>query len=169
MPGVERLKQRGEFLKVAGQGRKWAMPGLVLQALRRPDPDGADPDGRGNPDDARAGVRYGLTASRKVGGAVARNRARRRLRAIAEQWLPQAGQPDTDYVLIARAATVARPFAELEQDLQTALEKIRTARPAGARPSDSRPSGPRRTASRASRGRRSRPEGGLDGRQDGRP
>lgn len=110
MPGLERLKRRGEFLKVAGQGRKWATPGLVLQALSRPGP--------------QQGTRYGLTASRKVGGAVARNRARRRLRALAEHWLPVAGRADTDYVLIARSATVHRPFQELERDLQVALERV---------------------------------------------
>ncbi|WP_235017017.1 ribonuclease P protein component [Tistlia consotensis] len=127
---MERLKRRGEFLEVAGQGRKWAMPGLVLQALHRPD-DGRAP-------------RYGLTASRKVGGAVARNRARRRLRALAERWLPEAGQSGTDYVLIARAGTVTRPFDALEQDLRTALERVVAGRP--ARPSADRPRGGRREA-----------------------
>lgn len=125
MPAVERLKRRREFLEVAGQGRKWATPGLVLQALQRP------AERRDELPDAPSALRYGLTASRKVGGAVARNRARRRLRALAEQWLPRAGQPGTDYVLIARSSTVERPFAELEQDLRTALEKIVTARPGG--------------------------------------
>ena len=110
MPGVERLKRREEFLKVAGRGRKWATPGLVLQALHRPD--------------APTGLRYGLTASRKVGGAVERNRARRRLRALAERWLPLAGKPGTDYVLIARAATVKRPSEALERDLQDALARV---------------------------------------------
>lgn len=117
MPGVERLKRRREFLEVAGRGRKWAAPGLVLQALPR---QGAEPAET----PAGAGLRYGLTASRKVGGAVARNRARRRLRALAERLLPQVGRGDTDYVLIARAATVERPFAALEQDLKVALERV---------------------------------------------
>lgn len=130
MPAVERLKRRREFLEVAGQGRKWATPGLVLQALQRPAAQ----------QETLPALRYGLTASRKVGGAVARNRARRRLRALAEQWLPQAGRPGTDYVLIARSATVERPFAELEQDLRSALEKIVTARQGGGQ------RGPRRAA-----------------------
>ncbi|MEX2631633.1 MAG: ribonuclease P protein component [Tistlia sp.] len=124
MPGIERLKQRREFLTVAGQGRKWATPGLVLQALHRPE--------------AREGLRYGLTASRKVGGAVVRNRARRRLRALAERLLPEAGRGDTDYVLIARAATVARPFDALERDLMVALERVARPRPERRGP-DSRP------------------------------
>lgn len=132
MPGLQRLKRRGEFLKVAGQGRKWAMPGLVLQALARPD--------------SQTETRYGLTASRKVGGAVARNRARRRLRALAEHWLPRAGRAGTDYVLIARAATVSRQFAELERDLQAALERV-------GRPGPGRSSADRQA--QASRGRRS--------------
>jgi ribonuclease P protein component len=123
VPGIERLKQRREFLTVAGQGRKWATPGLVLQALHRPE--------------AQQGLRYGLTASRKVGGAVVRNRARRRLRALAERLLPAAGRLDTDYVLIARAATVARPAEALEQDLRTALERV--ARPRRRDPGQERP------------------------------
>lgn len=69
-------------------------------------------------------MRVGFTASRKVGGAVVRNRAKRRLRAAAAHILPDAGRPGTDYVLIARAATAARPFAALLDDLETALRRV---------------------------------------------
>ncbi|MBX6366688.1 MAG: ribonuclease P protein component [Rhodospirillales bacterium] len=107
---LTRLKRRAEFLRVAGGRRKWAAPGLLLQACRRE----ADDDG----------IRVGFTASRKVGGAVIRNRARRRLRAAAERILPCHAARGTDYVLIARADTPTRPFAALLADLETALKRI---------------------------------------------
>jgi ribonuclease P protein component len=114
MPQLEGLKTRPEFLRVAGKGRKWAMPGLVLQAYR-------DPSGR---DGEQRPLRVGFTASRKVGSAVPRNRARRRLRAVAAEVLPRSGRPGTDYVLIARAGTLGRPYAKLLADLETAVEKV---------------------------------------------
>ncbi len=74
-------------------------------------------------------MRVGYTASRKVGNAVVRNRAKRRLRAAAARILAERGRPGTDYVLIARATTAERPFAALVDDLETALGRIE----AGAR------------------------------------
>jgi ribonuclease P protein component len=107
---LTRLKRRAEFLRVAGGRRKWAAPGLVLQARRR--------------EAEENGIRIGFTASRKVGGAVLRNRARRRLKAAAEQVMTRHAAPATDYVLIARADTATRPFAALLADLETALKRL---------------------------------------------
>lgn len=108
-----RLKKRSEFLAAARRGRKAVTPGLVLQVLRRKAEEGAP-----------EGARLGLTASRKVGNAVTRNRARRRLRAAAGELLPALGRPGTDYVLIARGATPTRPYRELLGDLRDALGKV---------------------------------------------
>jgi ribonuclease P protein component len=69
-------------------------------------------------------VRVGFTASRKVGNAVMRNRAKRRLRAVASEVLGREGRPGIDYVLIARAGTGERPYRELVRDLETALRQI---------------------------------------------
>lgn len=118
MPALGRLKRRPEFLKVAAARSKWATPGLILQARRRPPREGVQDADR--PD----AVRVGFTVSRKVGNAVRRNRARRRLRAVAEAVLAERGQPGYDYVLIGRGATVERPFGALRQDLETALDRI---------------------------------------------
>ncbi len=116
---IGRLKRRPEFLRVARAGRKWAAPGVVLQAWSRP----AEIE---YGDAAPGDIRFGLTASRKVGGAVVRNRARRRLRAAAVEILPESGRPGYDYVLIARVGTVKRPYRELLQDLRTAVGRVET-------------------------------------------
>jgi ribonuclease P protein component len=108
-----RLKIRADFLGVAGSRMRAAMPGLLLQAA---------PRSRRAADETS--VRVGFTASRKVGNAVVRNRVKRRLRAAASEVLPGAGRPGTDYVLVARAATVDRPYRALVEDLQRALRRV---------------------------------------------
>ena len=106
------LRQRREFLRLASQGRKIAMPGLVLQAAPTPivKMTGSKPiDQQGAPQ-----IRVGFTASKKIGNAVARNRAKRRLRALAADIIGRHGQYPMDYVLIARAHTNVRPPADLQ-------------------------------------------------------
>ena len=128
-PVIGRLKRRPEFLRVAGARRKWVTPGVILQARRRQQSDGAtEPD----PVPAEA-IRVGFTASRKVGPAVARNRARRRLRAACSEVMPLMGQAGFDYVLIARAETLQRPYRQLLDDLRTALGRLERGKPAGNR------------------------------------
>lgn len=123
---LPRLLRRADFLRAA-RGVKAAVHGLVLQdRVRAPDETG---------DDTRP--RVGFTASRKVGGAVVRNRARRRLRAVAVDVLSRRAEPGHDYVLIARAATADRSYDDLLADLERALTRVQSgkARPSGqARP-----------------------------------
>ncbi len=108
-----RLKRRREFLRVAGSGRKWVAPGLILQA--RPYVPG---------EKNATGFRIGFTVSRKVGNAVRRNRAKRRLRAVAHLVLPEHAETGHDFVLIGRQATLKRGYGALSGDLKTALKKL---------------------------------------------
>lgn len=129
-PRLGRLRARPEFLQVAAAGRKWSTPGLVLQAgradSRRPGDEAEEAAPSASSETARQqdAIRVGFTASRKVGSAVARNRAKRRLRALAAELLPALGKPGTDYVLIGRPATVSRPFDLLRQDLEQAVQAV---------------------------------------------
>jgi ribonuclease P protein component len=101
------LTKRADFLRAA-RARHKRMAGMVVQARPRHDDDPV--------------TRVGFTCSRKVGNAVARNRAKRRLRAVARLLQPRLGLPGWDYVLIGRAdITATRPFEALGQDLAEAL------------------------------------------------
>ena len=121
-----RLKRREEFLRVAGARRKWVAPGLILQARPAVTPARGLPGkgGATGPAAIGEGVRVGFTVSRKVGNAVARNRARRRLRAAAAEVMPRHAKAAHDFVVIGRSATLTRPYAALVGDLKTALRRL---------------------------------------------
>ena len=87
------------------------MPGFVL--LVRPRDDGDD------------SLRVGFTVTKKIGGAVVRNRMKRRLRALARELLPTGGIPGADHVLIGREGGIERDFGLLRQELAKALDKAR--------------------------------------------
>jgi ribonuclease P protein component len=113
-----RLRLRSEFLRVAAASRKCVKPGLILQAASRESHDQ-------NPrKDFGMAPRLGFTVTRKVGNAVDRNRARRRLRAAAREVFAGLALPGHDYVVIGRRETLARPFPDLLADLADALRKI---------------------------------------------
>jgi ribonuclease P protein component len=67
----------------------------------------------------------GFTATKKIGGAVVRNRARRRLREAARRLLPELGLAGVDYVFVARQSTPAAPWASLLDDVRNALIRLR--------------------------------------------
>jgi ribonuclease P protein component len=103
-----RLKRRSEFLRVAAAGRKLPSGALLVQALARGD---------------EAPVRVGFTVTRKVGNAVARNRARRRLREAARLVLAERPASGFDLVLVGRTTTGAVRFERLLGELDRALDR----------------------------------------------
>ncbi|PTX54538.1 ribonuclease P protein component [Litoreibacter ponti] len=106
---LEVLSKRADFLRAA-RAKRSGQPGLLLQA-------------RDRGDDAPA--RVGFTCSKKIGNAVARNRAKRRLREAAGLELGPRAQPGWDYVLVGRPGeTIAREFAQLRTDLARAIDKV---------------------------------------------
>ena len=123
---IGRLKRRAEFLQVAAANRKWVAPGLILQVRRQPSTESENNDATraATAKVVREPVRVGFTASRKVGNAVARNRARRRLRSVAREVLAHA-EPGNDFVLIARPATVERDYQALVADLVAGLKRLK--------------------------------------------
>ena len=100
------LSKRSEFLFVR-DGAYAARGAVVIQC-------------RANP--SHGTIRYGVTATKRIGNAVVRNRAKRRLREVARALLPTLGRPGHDYVLIARDRTAGRAWDALLADARRALQ-----------------------------------------------
>ncbi len=103
---MNRLRSRVDYLATA-KGTRIPRPGFILQFAAQATP--ADP-------------RVGFTVSRRVGNAVARNRVRRRLKELARQ-AEHRLRHGTDYVLVGRAAATQRSYADLRNDLDSALNR----------------------------------------------
>jgi ribonuclease P protein component len=105
---IDRLRKRADFLAAARHLRR--VVGAVTLEMA-PTPLAVSTQGT---------LRLGFTASKKIGNAVARNRAKRRLRAAAYALLPLSGRPGHDYVLVARAGILTRDFMALKGDIAEA-------------------------------------------------
>ncbi|MEM6534161.1 MAG: ribonuclease P protein component [Pseudomonadota bacterium] len=104
--GVERLRKRPQFLFVRS-GPSERRKSLVIQARDRRD--------------GQSHMGAGFTATKKIGKAVLRNKAKRRLREAARKLLRQHGQPGVDYVFIARKDTATIVWTRLLDDMESAL------------------------------------------------
>jgi ribonuclease P protein component len=120
-----RLTRRAEFQRVS-RGRRRSLEAFTLQSASRP---AEEPAGET--------ARVGFTVTKKVGGAVVRNRIRRRLKAALRAALPLEARADCDYVLMAWREALARPFAALIDDLRQAFRAIGRNDRDGRRPADS--------------------------------
>jgi ribonuclease P protein component len=105
---IERLKKRADFLACA-QAPSAAKGAVVVQA---------------RPRDETPLVRAGFTATKRIGGAVERNRAKRRMREAARLLLPELARPGFDYVFIARGGVTTRPWDRLLDDVKSALLRL---------------------------------------------
>src|SRR5689334_13616833 len=111
LKNLDRLKKRSDFLRVQAAGKKWVSTGVIVQI--------APNDGLGQ--------RFGVTVTKKLHkNATDRNRAKRRLRAVACDVLPEALPADHDIVLIGRSGTTTKDYLELCGDLRWCLKKLVT-------------------------------------------
>ena len=111
---VERMVRRSQYVRVARARKYVAAKGLILQFEIK------DPNEDGNK------YRVGFTVSKKVGNAVVRNRARRRLKSVVNDALTSSEERPLDLVLIGRVSTLKRSYDELLGDFRFALKSART-------------------------------------------
>jgi ribonuclease P protein component len=104
------IKKRADFL-AANSGRRASMPGFILLVRDRKDQDPA--------------MRVGFTVTKKIGGAVVRNRMKRRFRALAREIVHVKGFAGSDHVMIGRARGIERDFGLLRAELNQALDGLR--------------------------------------------
>ena len=110
-PHMTVLTKRADFIR-ASKARRQGTTGVHLQARKRTEGEAT-------------GIRVGYTCSKKVGNAVARNRAKRRLREVARMTLPKLGRNGWDYVLVGRNTTTGSiPFDDLLRDMRRAIAKV---------------------------------------------
>lgn len=121
------LTRRSDFL-AANRGLRVSRPGFVL--LARPNEG--------------AGLRFGITVTKRIGNAVVRNRMKRRFRALLRDVLPLHGMADTDHVLIGREGGVERDFALLHDELLAALGRAKDGKGDPPRKGPRKNGGPKR-------------------------
>ena len=114
---IGRIQKRPEFLACA-RAPHCARGAVLVQARNRGD---------------QPLVRVGFTATKRIGGAVERNRAKRRLREAVRLLLPALAAPGFDYVFIARGGVITRPWPRLLDDVKSALIRLAAEREGGDR------------------------------------
>ena len=108
--GLTTINKRADFL-AANAGLRASTPGFVLLVRDRRDDDPQ--------------MRVGFTVTKKIGGAVVRNRMKRRFRELARELVPSGGIAGADHIMIGRAKGVERAFSQLREELAAALDRLR--------------------------------------------
>ena len=141
--GLITLKKRAQFLRLRG-GARWATAAFVLETKPRLPSSGQNHDAAATVLDTDSSqyttlhqdktskpgpAQFGFTVTKRIGNAVTRNLIRRRLKEAVRQLLPTHAKPGHDYVLIARPDILKRDFAQLTQEIKTALERVHRPRP----------------------------------------
>ena len=108
--GLATIRKRADFIAANG-GMRTTTPGFILLIRDRKDAD--------------ASMRVGFTVTKKIGGAVVRNRMKRRFRALARELMPIEGVAGADHVMIGRASGIERDYQLLRSDLSGALRRVR--------------------------------------------
>lgn len=115
------LRSSREFKRVRG-GRKAGTASFLIEGKARP--GAADGDSERGEAATAGEPRFGFTVTKKIGGAVVRNRVRRRLKAIVRDLDPALARPEFDYVVVARSGAVDQPFADLSAEFRRALRHV---------------------------------------------
>ncbi len=123
-PKISRLRRRADFQRAA-RGQRARMDAFALQANLRP----SAPD--------RLGARVGFTVTKKLGGAVVRNRIRRRLKEALRLSSELEARPDHDYVMMAQREALKQRFDQLQADLTRAFFLVHARLPRSGRPRQS--------------------------------
>ncbi|MDD3669096.1 MAG: ribonuclease P protein component [Alphaproteobacteria bacterium] len=109
MRTTERLKKRRQFLALTHQGRRIVGTGLVMQYLPNRLP----------------AARVGFTITKKIGGAVVRNRIRRRLREAVRLSAGFAALGGCDIAIIARRDILEMTFDQIRAELEKMVRQIK--------------------------------------------
>jgi len=113
---VPTLKASPDFQRISRQGRKWVGPGFIMLVL---------PASAESPSETTLPFRCGFTVSRKVGNAVVRNRAKRRLREMVRLLLQKQNLSGFEIVLIAKTAAATLDFAKMSADFEKGLRHFK--------------------------------------------
>lgn len=111
MGAVTRLKNRQDFVRLSRLGVRKVLSAMIVLASR-------------SPCSSSSLVRVGFTASRKIGGAVKRNRAKRRMRSLIQEILKDLNLSGIDFVFIAREKILTLSFNALKQELEQAIKSV---------------------------------------------
>ena len=110
---IQSIKKRADFIKLSKEGFSSPQEGLVLQAKSNEELS------------TQNLIRFGVTATKKIGNAVIRNKCKRKLRILAKEILIEHAKENSDYVLIARNTTYNRNISLLKTDLLNALKETK--------------------------------------------